>query len=224
MGAYHRIYDIQRQLLVFFYIVFCLSLIIPVGMLINYLLAPHWGIYVLASIIYIALCAVAGAYIFVITLLPVKLMRGFDHIQNGIAEGSINDDIQFSKALNHFTIKYFNYLFFDIEQSGFYVNQTGNIFYSNSFNPEIAKRKDEFIKKTKNTQLVEYIGKFKDESLSLHFYTIPVWFGKDYLGFMVVGVRNKLGRFFVGFLQDFENLFIDDQLLHIVNRIKRKQS
>ncbi|HRW21916.1 MAG TPA: hypothetical protein P5509_08085, partial [Bacteroidales bacterium] len=68
------------------------------------------------------------------------------------------------------------------------------------------------------------IGKFKDKDFNLHFYTIPVWFGNDYLGYMVVGVRNKLGRFFIGFLQDFENLFIDDQLLHIVNRIKRKQS
>ncbi|HXK81302.1 MAG TPA: hypothetical protein PLO05_04000 [Bacteroidales bacterium] len=224
MGTYHKIYDIQRQLLVFFYIVFCLSLIFPAGMLLNYLFEPHWGIYLIASILYIALCAIAGAYIFVITLLPVKLMRGFDHIQNGIADGSINDDAQFSKALNHFTIKYFNYLFFDIEQSGFYVNQTGNIFYSNIFNSEISKRKDEFIEKTKDTQLVQYIGKFKDKDFNLHFYTIPVWFGNDYLGYMVVGVRNKLGRFFIGFLQDFENLFIDDQLLHIVNRIKRKQS
>jgi hypothetical protein len=224
MGAYHKIYDIQRQLLVFFYIFFCLTLMLPGGMLIDFLFSPHWAVYIFAAVLYLVLCIIAGAYIFVITLLPVKLMRGFDHIQNNIADGSINTDEQFAIAVNKFVIQYFNYLFFDIEQSAFYIDETAKLFNSDGFPKPLLRLNNEFIEKSSKTPEVYYHGKHKLDNIQYHYYVVPVWFNTQYLGYMLFGTRNKLSRFFIGFLHDFETLFIDDQLLHIVNRIKRKQS
>ena len=223
MGTYHKIYDIQRQLLVFFYIVFCLSLMVPGGMLIDYLFSPHWAVYLFAVVIYLVLCIIAGAYIFVITLLPVKLMRGFDHIQNNIADESINTDEEFARAVNEFAIQYFNYLFFDIEQSAFYIDETSKIFSSEGFPEPILLQNTQFVEKSSKTHEVYYHEKQEFNDIQYHYYIVPVWFNNQYLGYMLFGTRTKLSRFFIGLLHDFETLFVDDQLLHIVNRIKRKQ-
>ena len=222
MGSYHKIYDIQRQLLVFFYLFFCLSIIIPAGLLIHNFFDLHWGIYLVSTIVYLVLSVYVGSYLFVITLLPTKLMRGFDNIKNNIAEGSISTDKQFANAVNSFSIEYFNYLFFDIAQSAFYIRQTGNVFYSDNFQKSVIKDWDSLIEESSKNTNVIYKGKLKTEAGYLYSYMVPVWFGDQPLGYMLFCTSKKLSSFFIGILHDFESLYIDDQLLHIVNRIKAK--
>jgi hypothetical protein len=46
---------------------------------------------------------------------------------------------------------------------------------------------------------------------------IPIWFGERWLGTIGILTPFKLLKIFQRYLSEIENLYIDDQLLHVLN-------
>ena len=55
-----------------------------------------------------------------------------------------------------------------------------------------------------------------------HFgYIIPIYFAEEWLGYFTVFTKNKLHKIFIDFLDNFEDDYIDDQLIHILRNSKK---
>ena len=54
-----------------------------------------------------------------------------------------------------------------------------------------------------------------------HLYVLPIWFGSRWLGYMTLLSEKRISRFFQQFLMEYENNFLDDQIMHIIHYSKR---
>jgi hypothetical protein len=61
-----------------------------------------------------------------------------------------------------------------------------------------------------------YLGKVKLEDSRGHLYLTPMIFGEENLGYIAVVTRHRLWRIFKELLTEFENHFVDDQVVHIL--------
>jgi hypothetical protein len=60
-----------------------------------------------------------------------------------------------------------------------------------------------------------YMGKIKTGRGNFHLYVTPLVFGESRLGYIAVLSRNRIWRIFRRLLAEFENDFIDDQVVHV---------
>lgn len=206
---------IQRATLIFTLAVtstFVLYLIWQIELSFNYIFV----IELVAAI----LLFVFSLYFFVINEIPKTLPRKFDVLKNKIANQEIDTVERFSKELNEFIIKFFNFITFDINYSAVQINDH-KIVYSGNEIQEIESTLTENIEKTKTQTSPIRLGKISINNKKHFGYIIPIHFGNNWLGYFVVFTKSRLNRIYVDFLDNFEDDYIDDQLIHVLrNHIK----
>ena len=170
----------------------------------------------------IVVLIIFGIFFYLIVSLPEKLSRNFDLIRNKIAAGDITSVCDFADQINTFILRQFNYVFFDIQHSVIFINHESDLYYSKDFPENISQDKhSEFKKLSEETEKVLYTGKLKIEFAEFHTFIIPIHFGKDYLGYILILTNNRLWSLFKAILSDFENYYLDDQLMHVLNIQKK---
>ena len=145
----------------------------------------------------------------------------FDEIKNDIAKKVIKSPEEFGHRLTTLLCKFFTFQFFKIEYSFIKIVGTQYV-YSD---PELIKAgnlnlKDissDLINKSKKTEEIFFYDKFQVNSKNNHLYILPMWFGDDWLGFIGILSRHKVSKLFLMFLNNFENEYIDDQIVHVLD-------
>ncbi len=227
MDAFRKISLIQRNLVLIFYIVFCLALIFPVWLLFY---APDtlgfkmpYSVIILIVAVMAVTFVMIGSYFYLIVALPDRLSRNFDVIKNNIASGKINTTESFAHEVINFILKQFDFVFLDVEYAAIGLADSKNVFFNDDFPKEMFEDYSEVFKKCSETEDVISLGSERYLDKKNHKYLVPIHFGNRYLGFIIVLTNKKLSPLFKGILADFENFYIDDQLVHVLNNQKIKK-
>ncbi len=221
METFRKISLIQRNIVLLFYIFFCLALLFPVWLLFVDLKIPG-SVTILVIVLMVITFIVIGSYFYLIVCLPERLSRSFDKIRNDIASEKIKTTEEFANHINKFVIKQFNFIFLDVEYTAIGINNTKKIYFNDDFPKDIFDDYNILFTKGAETENVINLGTSKHLDKKNYKYLIPIYFGNKYLGFMIIVTNKKLNNLFKGILSDFENLYVDDQLLHILNYNKNK--
>jgi len=222
MGTYQKIFDYQRLVLIVFYVLFCCISIYPIILILQKMGVSNMAVLILIPFLFVVICTIAGAYLYVISHIPLKLVDAFDDIRNKIASEEIHTVEQFATHVNRFTVSFFSFMFFDVHHSVFIVGDKGKIFLSDKLAGEDLQDVDNLWQYAAQNENIRYEGTQKIKGINEHRVLVPIWFGKEFLGLMLLYIEQKPGKFFTGMIRDYEELFIDDQLLHIVNLNKHK--
>jgi hypothetical protein len=221
METFRKISLIQRNLVLMFYVIFCLALIFPVWMLFSDLKLPG-SVIILVVVLMVLTFVLIGSYFYLIVCLPDRLSRNFDNIRNEIASQKVKTTKDFADLVNEFLIKQFNFIFLDVEYSAMGIVETKEVIVNDDFPVELFEDYSEFFEKSSEGEEVLYLGSTKYLDKKAYKYLVPIYFGEIHLGFILVMTNRKLNNMFKGILGDFENLYIDDQLLHVLNHQKSK--
>ena len=220
METFRKISLIQRNLVLMFYIIFCLALVFPVWMLFTNLEIPS-SVNILVIVMMVLVFVFIGSYFYLIVCLPDRLSRNFDVIRNDVASGKIKNEADFAKRINDFLIKQFNFIFLDIEYSAVGIMDSKKIYYTSDFPKAFIEKEIAVFNKTSLTEDVIYEGYKRYLDKRSYKYIIPIYFGNKHLGFIYILTNRKLNVLFKGILADFEDFYVDDQLLHVLNNQKK---
>ena len=211
--SFSSLYRLQRTLLTVFYIVSAIAIYCVIGYILIHIF--HTGFFIIAAsaIVYLILAVLFGSFMTIISYIPSNLAGAFDPIKNDIANRHIKTSRDFSERLVLFINDFFDFAFLDVEHS---LVKIGEDEPSLSFSHSDVDW-DELGSLAGNSREVNYLGKKTIGTEKLHCYIIPIWFGEEQLGYYGVFTKNKLWKIFVDLLADFENSYIDDQLIHVLD-------
>ena len=213
------IYRVQRLILLVFYTISMAALSIPLTRLVTGLFPNHLYPLVVFLVLYMVLVVVLGSMIHTISYIPFNLARAFDPIKNDIASGKISDMEELGKRVSQFLTTFFDFAFLDIDYAFLHTEQAGLV--SCDELPEAAPAMEEFgmLEKSKTIREIIRAGKITHGHNDYHLYILPIWFGEKYLGYMGLLSKKRVGSFFQKYLMEFENDFLDDQLMHVARNI-----
>ena len=213
------IYRVQRLILLVFYTISMVALSIPLIRLVISLSPKHLYPLIATLVLYMVLVVVLGSIIHTISFIPSNLAGAFDPIKNDIATGRISNLQELGKRISLFMTKFFNFAFLDIDHAFLHTKQTGVVSFEDI--PEAAPAMEEFgmLEKSKTIKDIIRAGKITHDQNEYHLYILPVWLGDQWLGYMGLMSNKRIGRFYQKFLTEFENNFLDDQLMQ-VSRLK----
>jgi len=219
--SYSHIYNVQRMILLVFYTTTAISLSIPLAKLMTILSPNHFFPLIIALVLYLVGVIIVGSLIHVISYIPFNLATSFDPIKNAIASGEIASIDQLGKRITAFTVNFFNFSFLDITHAFIQTSTSGLITHEDF--PELAKVLEEYQMLEKSQELEDVIraGEITLPEGKHHLYILPIWFGNHWLGYMALLSENRISRFFLRFLSEYENNFLDDQIMHIVHYTKK---
>jgi len=165
---------------------------------------------------------VVGASLSVVLDLP-NINHEFDKIKNDIALKKIDCPDIFARRLTALLIDYFTFSFFRIKYACVRIIDTECIYSDKGILDAVKESEFQSIHaRSRMTEEVFYVGTKTINAEACHLYVLPVWFGDEWLGFIGIFTEKKLLRLYVSFLADFEDHFVDDQLVHVLN-IKRQR-
>jgi hypothetical protein len=161
-----------------------------------------------------------GTFIYLLSYIPFNLSSAFDPIKNDIAIGRIRTLESFGKRITAFITGFFNFAFLDIEYAIFHHKDLGII--SDQADPAILKDLTalDIDGSISGQDQIMYRGKSMVNGKSFHFYVLPVRFGNQTLACIGLLSARRISRFFRKFIMEFENNFLDDQLMHVINYSK----
>ncbi len=220
-STYSYIYNVQRMILLIFYTTTAIALSIPLLKLVTTIWPDHFYPLIIVLVIYIILVVVVGSLIHVISFIPFNLAASFDPIKNDIASGQIVNMDQLGERITSFTVDFFNFSFLDIAHA--FIQTGDSKLISHEKIPQLEKVLEEYEMLDKSKQLEEVMraGEISTPQGRYHLYILPIWFGGHWLGYMALLSENRINRFFQRFLSEYENNFLDDQVMHIVHHMKR---
>ncbi len=214
--SFSVLYGIQRTLLAVFYLVSVLSLFWIIFYLLDDVLGLQGVTIILITIGYLVLVVIGYSFIHVVSYIPSNLAGAFDPVQNAIANGSIQSEGELALKLAAFMVTFFNFAFFDIEYALVKIkNKTGFWPEGNGFG-DMGLDMGELDMKNKTIRETEYMGKIRLQGKTVYLYLTPMIFGDENLGYMAVLTRHRLWKIFKQLLTEFEDHFVDDQVVHIL--------
>jgi len=213
----HLLYGMPKPVILAFYVITVLAIFFSIAYVITKLIEEPGYIILFISIPYIILAVSIGAYLYVINYIPSNLAHDFDAIKNAIAGKEITTPEVFAEKLSVFICDFFNFAFFDIEYSFIKIQDSSVIYSNEKIEDEVTDVLKEVLYTTKTTQDIFFRGRSKIQGVTYYIYIIPVWFGGVWYGYIGVLTKQKLWKVYRTLLADFENNFIDDQLIHVLN-------
>lgn len=217
---YETLYGFRKKIFLTFYTLSFIFTMILVFLVIDsgFSIAPK--IQLLLGFLMTVAGVIGGGILSVYFDLP-SISVEFDEIKNDIAKKVIKSPEEFGHRLTTLLCKFFTFQFFKIEYSFIKIVGTQYV-YSD---PELIKAdnlnlKDissDLINKSKKTEEIFFYDKFQVNSKNNHLYILPMWFGDDWLGFIGILSRHKVSKLFLMFLNNFENEYIDDQIVHVLD-------
>jgi len=208
----------QLAVLITAYIIFYLAII-------SWFIIPGFiyplftgGAAIIVTLVFTVIYIVCGAVFYVLFRIPYQLQYCFDDIKNRIANGSLATLDELERELSAFIIRFFNFVFFDIEECAIQIKNRTIYFSTESLQGLLNY--NELSTRAAETQRSVKLGKLKSGKEKYHVLLIPIWFGEEWHGYILAFSNTPFIPFAREILEDFENNFIDDQLMH-VHRIER---
>jgi len=220
--SFSVLYGIQRTLLAVFYLASVLSLFWIIFYLLDDILGLQGVTIILVTIVYLVLVVLGYSFIHVVSYIPSNLAGAFDPIQNAIADGSIQTAGDMARDLSAFMVTFFNFAFFDIEYSVVKIKNDSGVWPEEQEPGEMGLNLEELDKKNETLTETIYLGKIKSMNRTGHLYLTPMIFGEDNLGYIAVVTRHRLWKIFRQLLTEFEDHFVDDQVVHILAGVTGK--
>lgn len=209
------IYRVQRIILMVFYTISMVAISILLIRLVTTLSPDHLYPLVITLVLYMAFVIVLGAVIDTISYIPFNLAAAFDPIKNDVATGVIKNQAEFGKRVSHFLTRFFDFAFLDIDRAFLHTEQAGLVSCDELQEATSAMEAFDMLEKSKAVKEIIRAGKITLAGEEYHLYILPIWFGDQWLGYHGLLSKRKIGRFFQRFLMEFENNFLDDQLMHV---------
>lgn len=174
--------------------------------------------YILFTILYVAGIFVFGGYYYVLISIAPKMASEFDSIRNDIAARRIKTVDDFTQRIVDFIPPFFNYAFFDIEYAFIKVN-SHKVTFSDALLPQHISidTLEQITKEAMESEDVFYLGNTKIDKRKFHTYIIPIYFEEEYHGYIGILAKSKLNIMYRQILSDFEDNYIDDQLVNVMN-------
>ncbi len=219
--SYSHIYNVQRTILLVFYITTAIALSVPLVRFVAALSPDHFYPLVITLLLYMLLAVVVGSMIHVISYIPFNLATAFDPVKNDMASGKITDLKQLGERITSFTVDFFNFSFLDITHAYIQTEGTGLISHEKNEQLEQLLSTLDMLEQSKHLEEIVRAGKITLPQRDYHLYILPIWFGNRWLGYMALLSEKRIGRFFQRFLMEYENNFLDDQIMHMIHFVKR---
>jgi len=173
------------------------------------------AILALYIILFLLAGGLLGAWLWVLIKIPQHVAKEFDDVKNKIAGGEISDPGGFSKALAEFLVDYFSFFRFDIVAARVHVKGSNPCMDPGDF-PDLHFNSEQLMKQSRETEELIKLGPVSADTGKYHAYLVPIWFGKEWLGYFCVFTDTKLFKLFADYLKTFEEQFVDDQLMHVL--------
>ena len=212
------IYRVQQIILLVFYTISMMSLSIPLIKLVTGLFPDHLYPLLVILILYMVLVVVVGSLIHTISYIPFNLAAAFDPIKNAIASGEIRTLEDLGKRVSEFITGFFDFAFLDIDHAFLHTEQTGPVSHEDLTQSIRAMEKFGMLEKSKTMEEIMRAGKITQGHREYHLYILPVWFGEKWLGYLGLLSKKRISRFYREFLKEFENNFLDDQIMHVIQK------
>jgi len=220
-SSYSFIYKLQRIILLIFFTTTSIALSVPLAMLVVKLSPNQLYPLVIALLVYLILVIIVGSMIHVISYIPFNLATAFDPIKNDIALGKILSIEQLGERITAFTVQFYNFSFLDITHAYIEIEESGIIGFES--NKELDKILKEYrmLDKSKALEEITLAGKVSLPERDYQLYILPLWLGETWLGYMALLSEKRISRFFRRFLMEYEENFLDDQIMHLVRMNKK---
>ena len=220
-SSYSFIYKLQRIILLVFFTTTSIALSVPLAMLVVKLSPNQLYPLVIALLVYLILVIIVGSMIHVISYIPFNLATAFDPIKNDIALGKILSIEQLGERITAFTVQFYNFSFLDITHAYIEIEESGIIGFES--NKELDKILKEYrmLDKSKALEEITLAGKVSLPERDYQLYILPIWLGDTWLGYMALLSEKRISRFFRRFLMEYEENFLDDQIMHLVRMSKK---
>lgn len=215
-SSYSFIYKLQRIILLVFFTTTSIALSIPLAMLVMKLSPNQLYPLVITLLVYIVLVIVLGSLIHVISYIPFNLATAFDPIKNDIASGKISDIEELGERLTSFTVEFYNFSFLDITHAYIEIEESGIIGFESNTQVDQILKEFRMLDKSKALEEISLAGKISLPEHDYQLYILPLWLGESWLGYMALLSEKKISRFFLRFLMEYEENFLDDQIMHVV--------
>ncbi|MFO7934440.1 MAG: hypothetical protein R6U78_10200 [Bacteroidales bacterium] len=219
--SYSTIYNVQRFIMLFFYTATMIALCIPLVMLVLRLSPGNYLPLVITLVAYVVLVAVIGSYIYLISYIPFNLASAFDPIKNDVVSDKISDLDQFGKRITSFVTRFYDFSFLDIAHAFIETPQSGPVSHEDLSPVREVMEQYDMLEKSKQLEEIIRAGNISYGNQEFHLYILPIWIDGRWLGYMGLLTERRISRFFQKFLVEFEDNFLDDQLLHMLQRTKQ---
>jgi hypothetical protein len=214
--TYSFIYNLQRIILLVFFVTSMIAFSIPLALLVIKLSPNQLYPLVITLLVYIIAVTILGCMIHVISYIPFNLATAFDPIKNDIASGRITTLEQLAERITSFTVHFYNFSFLDISHAFIQTGQTGVMGHWKSIQVEEVLKKHDLPEISRRFLKVEKVEKISLLGKEYHLYILPIWLGEKWLGYMALLSEKRISRFFRRFLTEYEENFLDDQIMHLV--------
>ena len=151
------------------------------------------------------------------------MARAFDPIKNKIASRQIASAEEFALEIGEFMVEYFSFFRFDVVAVQIGIKGQKAKVYPQGFS-RCTPNETDLQEKSMATQDVLYNGQNTLNGQKCFFYLIPICFGKEWLGYISVFSDTRLNKINLNFLKEFEELYVDDQLMHVLYYENIKQN
>ena len=118
----------------------------------------------------------------------------------------------------HFGTSFFSFAFFDVQYAMVRIGAEKPVFSAGHDLDNTGLDQDELGEFASGLAETVYFGRIQRGSGMHHLYVTPLVFGEKRLGYMAVATRQKLWKIFVQLLNEFENDYVDDQVIHVMAR------
>lgn len=218
--SFSYIYNVQRIILLIFYTSTAMALSIPLAILFATRFTGSLFPLVASLVLYLVIVVVIGSFIHVVSYIPFNLASAFDPIKNDIAAGRISSLEQLQRRITLFTTTFFDFAFVDIEYAAIQLDGSKPVSHQEIEGLDTILDTYGMLEKSRQLESIIRAGRITLEGKDYQLYILPIWFGERYLGYMAMVSRKRVRRFFQKFLMEFENNFLDDQLM-IVEQIAK---
>jgi hypothetical protein len=216
--SFSLVYNVQRSILLVFYTISMVAISIPLARLVATLSPDHLYPLIVTLVLYMVLVVVIGSIIYTISYIPFNLATAFDPIKNDIASGEIRNVEELGKRISEFTVHFFDFSFLDIDHAFLHTEQEGIISHEELSPLTQPMAEFDMLEKSKGLEEIIRAGKVTLGSKDFHLYILPIWFGNKWLGYMGLLSKKRINRFPQRFLMEFENNFLDDQIMHVIRK------
>ena len=219
--SYSIIYKLQRIILLVFYSTTFIALSIPLARLVLKLSQDQLFPLVITLLVYLILVIILGSLIHVISYIPFNLATAFDPIKNDIAEGRISTIEELAERITTFTVQFYNFSFLDISHAFLETEASGVIGFESNNQMDKVLKDYRMLDKSKVLEEITLAGKISLPERDYYLYILPLWMGGTWLGYMALLSEKRISRFFQLFLMEYEDNFLDDQIMHLVKFTKK---
>lgn len=215
-SSYSFIYNLQRIILLVFFTTTSIALSIPLAMLVMKLSPNQLYPLVITLLVYMVVVVILGAMIHVISYIPFNLATAFDPIKNDIASGDISSIKQLGERITSFTVQFYNFSFLDISHAYIEIQDSGITGFESNSQVDKVLKEYSMLDKSRVLEEITLAGKVSLPERDYQLYILPIWLGESWLGYMALLSEKKISRFFLRFLMEYEENFLDDQIMHVV--------